>query len=142
VVLGLGMGFLMQMTTLLAQNSVQPTDIGVASSSRLFFQQIGGSIGVAAFGAVFARRLQDALSSVSPGVHISASGGQFNPATVMGLPAAIQHDVFFAISHAVQGVFLWAIPATALAFLLSWFIKEVPLRGRAEAPEPEPELVG
>ncbi|HXF22826.1 MAG TPA: MFS transporter, partial [Streptosporangiaceae bacterium] len=142
VVLGLGMGFLMQMTTLLAQNSVQPTDIGVASSSRLFFQQIGGSIGVAAFGAVFARRLQDALSSVSPGVHISASGGQFNPATVMRLPAAIQHDVFFAISHAVQGVFLWAIPATALAFLLSWFIKEVPLRGRAEAPEPEPELVG
>jgi EmrB/QacA subfamily drug resistance transporter len=142
VVLGLGMGFLMQMTTLLAQNSVQPADIGVASSSRLFFQQIGGSIGVAAFGAVFARRLQDALSAVSPGVHISASGGQFNPATVKAMPPAIQHAVFYAVSHAVQGVFLWAIPATALAFLLSWFIKEVPLRGRAEAQEPAPELVG
>jgi EmrB/QacA subfamily drug resistance transporter len=142
VVLGLGMGFLMQMTTLLAQNSVHPADIGVASSSRLFFQQIGGSIGVAAFGAVFARRLQDALSAVSPGVHISASGGQFNPATVKALPSVIQHAVFYAISHAVQGVFLWAIPATGLAFLLSWFIKEVPLRGRAEAQKPEPELVG
>ena len=62
-VLGLGMGFLMQTTTLLAQNSVEPRDIGVASSSRLFFQQIGGSIGVSAFGAIFARRLQEVLTA-------------------------------------------------------------------------------
>ena len=81
-VLGLGMGFLMQITTVLAQNSVEPEDIGVASSSRLFFQQIGGSIGVSAFGAIFALRLQAALRAVSPGVHLSAGGGQFNPATV------------------------------------------------------------
>jgi hypothetical protein len=79
---------------------------------------------------------------VSPNVHIAASGGQLNPATVKVLPAAVQHDVFYAISHAVQGVFLWAIPATALAFVLTWFIKEVPLRGRAAAEEPAPELVG
>jgi EmrB/QacA subfamily drug resistance transporter len=137
VVLGLGMGFLMQMTTLLAQNSVSPRDIGVASSSRLFFQQIGGSIGVSAFGAVFARRLQEALASVSPSVHISASGGQFNPATVQALPAAVRHDVYFAVTHAVQGVFLWAVPSAVLAFVLAWFIKEVPLRGRA-APAEEP----
>ena len=46
VVLGLGMGLLMQITSVMAQNSVALKDIGVASSSRLFFQQIGGSIGV------------------------------------------------------------------------------------------------
>jgi EmrB/QacA subfamily drug resistance transporter len=142
-VLGFGMGFLMQMTTLLAQNSVQPRDIGVASSSRLFFQQIGGSIGVSAFGAIFASRLQHALTSVAPGVHLAAGGGQFNPATVKRLPIALQHDVFYAVTHAVQGVFLWAIPATLLAFVLTWFIKEIPLRGRAEtSEEPAPELVG
>jgi EmrB/QacA subfamily drug resistance transporter len=144
VVLGLGMGFLMQMTTLIAQNSVRLRDIGVASSSRLFFQQIGGSIGVSAFGAVFARRLTEALTSVSPGVHMSTSGGQFNPATVRGLPAAIQHDVYYAITYAIHGVFLWAIPASALAFILAWFIKEVPLRGRTAPGDAEaraPELV-
>jgi EmrB/QacA subfamily drug resistance transporter len=142
VVLGLGMGFLMQMTTLLAQNSVEPRDIGVASSSRLFFQQIGGSIGVSAFGAIFAARLKDALTAVSPGVHLSTGGGQFNPATVNSLPAVIRHDVFYAITNAVQGVFLWAIPAAALAFVLAWFIKEIPLRGRAPAAEEvAPELV-
>jgi EmrB/QacA subfamily drug resistance transporter len=145
VVLGLGMGFLMQMTTLVAQNSVEPRDIGVASSSRLFFQQIGGSIGVSAFGAIFARRLTGALTSVSPGVHLSTSGGQFNPATVRALPAAIQHDVFHAITYAIHGVFVWAIPASALAFVLAWFIKEVPLRGRTAPGDAETaasELVG
>ena len=54
LVLGLGMGFLMQMVSLIAQNSVELRDMGVASSARMFFQQMGGSLGVAAFGAVFA----------------------------------------------------------------------------------------
>ena len=46
-------------------------------------------------------------------------------------------------SHAVQGVFIWAAPAAGLVFLLAWFVKEVPLRGRAPSEEkPAPELVG
>ena len=136
VVLGLGMGFLMQMVSLIAQNSVQQKDMGVASSARMFFQQIGGSLGVAAFGAVFARRLTESLAAAAgSGVHISASGGQLDPATVDSLPAAVKHDVFFAIAHAIQGVFIWALPAAVLIFVLAWFIKEVPLRGRAPAAE-------
>jgi EmrB/QacA subfamily drug resistance transporter len=148
VILGLGMGFLMQMVSLIAQNSVQQRDMGVASSARMFFQQIGGSLGVAAFGAIFARRLTSSLAAAAgSGVHISASGGQLNPATVDSLPAAVKHDVFFAIAHAVQGVFVWAVPAAAIIFVLAWFIKEVPLRGRAsppgaaEAPSQQAELV-
>jgi predicted MFS family arabinose efflux permease len=144
VVLGLGMGFLMQMVSLIAQNSVEPKDIGVASSARMFFQQIGGSLGVAAFGAIFARRLQDSLRAAGSGVHLNASGGQFDPATISKLPAAFRHDAFVAITHAIQGVFIWAIPATAAVFLLAWLIKEVPLRGREQAgeqQEPQPEFV-
>jgi EmrB/QacA subfamily drug resistance transporter len=145
VVLGLGMGFLMQMVSLIAQNSVQQKDMGVASSARMFFQQIGGSLGVAAFGAVFARRLTESLAAAAgSGVHISASGGQLDPATVDSLPARVKHDVFFAIAHAIQGVFIWALPAAVLIFALAWFIKEVPLRGRtpaAEAPSQQAELV-
>ena len=145
VVLGLGMGFLMQMVSLIAQNSVQQKDMGVASSARMFFQQIGGSLGVAAFGAVFARRLTESLAAAAgSGVHISASGGQLDPATVDSLPARVKHDVFFAIAHAIQGVFIWALPAAVIIFVLAWFIKEVPLRGRApaaEAPSQQAELV-
>jgi EmrB/QacA subfamily drug resistance transporter len=150
VVLGLGMGFLMQMVSLIAQNSVEQKDMGVASSARMFFQQIGGSLGVAAFGAVFARRLTESLTAVTAGsgAHINASGGQLDPATVDSLPAAIRHDVFYAIAHAVQSVFIWALPAAVLIFFLALLIKEVPLRGRVAPPETgetatpqQPELV-
>ena len=142
VVLGLGMGFIMQMVSLIAQNSVEQRDMGVASSARMFFQQIGGSLGVAAFGAIFARRLTESLAADS-GVHINAAGGQLDPATVDTLPPVVRSDVFVAIAHAVQGVFYWALPASVLVFLLAWLIKEVPLRGRtpaapaAEAATPE-----
>src|SRR3984957_10674657 len=88
VVLGAGMGFLMQITSLIVQNSVSPRDMGVASSSRMFFQQIGGSIGVSLFGVIFTRRLAEAMSVRTPGVHIGAGGGQLDPATVNTLPAA------------------------------------------------------
>jgi EmrB/QacA subfamily drug resistance transporter len=144
VVLGLGLGFLMQLVSLISQNSVQQQDMGVASSARMFFQQIGGSLGVAAFGAIFANHLISSLRTVAgPGVHIGA-GGQLDPATVSQLPAPIRHDVLYAIAHSVQVVFIWAAPAAVLVFLLALLVKEVPLRGRApsgETASQQPELV-
>jgi predicted MFS family arabinose efflux permease len=142
-VIGLGMGFLMQITTLVAQNSVAPQEMGVASSSRTFFQQIGGSIGVAAFGAVFARRLVESLTAHLPGTRMSVKGAQLDPATVNHLPALIRADFFVAITHAVTSVFWLVVPAAAIVFGLAWLIKEVPLRGRAPAAEQPatPELV-
>jgi EmrB/QacA subfamily drug resistance transporter len=144
VVLGLGMGFVMQMVSLIAQNSVELKDMGVASSARMFFQQMGGSLGVAAFGAVFASRLNSAMTASGGKFHVS--GSSLDPATVTSLPAAERHEVFIAIAHAVQGVFVWVAPATVLIFVIALFIKEVPLRsggapGR-EQPAPEAELVG
>ena len=109
-VIGLGMGFLMQITTLVAQNSVAPQEMGVASSSRTFFQQIGGSLGVAAFGAVFARRLIESLTAHAPGLHMTVKGAQINPATVNHLPALVRADFFVAITHAVTGVFWLVVP--------------------------------
>jgi EmrB/QacA subfamily drug resistance transporter len=144
VVLGLGMGFLMQMVSLIAQNSVELRDQGVASSARMFFQQMGGSLGVAAFGAVFASRLNSVMAAAGGKFHVSG-GGSLDPATVTSLPAAERHDVFIAIAHAVQGVFVWVVPATVLIFVIALFIKEVPLRSGgapgSESPAPEAELV-
>jgi EmrB/QacA subfamily drug resistance transporter len=148
VVLGVGMGFLMQVTTLIAQNSVDPRDMGVASSSRAFFQQIGGSIGVSIFGVLFTRALIGELHTELPGTPIKASSfQQLSPETVAHLPAPMQHALFGAISHGIETVFIWAAPASAIVFLLAWLIKEIPLRGSADMPgqgaasAPEPELV-
>jgi MFS family permease len=147
-VLGVGMGFLMQVTTLIAQNSVDPRDMGVASSSRAFFQQIGGSIGVSIFGVLFSRALISELHAELPSAPIKASSfQQLNPVTVQHLPAQVQHAVFVAISHGIETVFIWAAPASVIVFVLAWLIREIPLRGRADtpgqegAPAPEPELV-
>ncbi len=133
VVLGVGMGFLMQITTTIAQNSVDPRDMGVASSSRTFFQQIGGSFGVSLFGAIFASHLQAALRIRAPGLHLNASGGQFDPRVILRMPLALRNDVLFAIAHAIHYVFLWAAPFAGIVFVIGWFIKEVPLRGREPA---------
>lgn len=77
-------------------------------------------------------------------MHLNTSGGQFDPTVITHLPAAVRGAVFFTISHAVHYVFLWAVPFSAIVFVIGWFIKEVPLRGRApEVPaeqERAPEL--
>ena len=152
--LGVGMGLLMQNTTMIVQNSVRLRDMGVASSARTFFQQIGGSFGVSLFGAIFASRLQGSLRTQLPGLKLSTGGGQFDPRTILRMPPAVRHDVFVAIVNAIHSVFIWAIPTAAAVFVIAWFIKEVPLRGRAPggaggAPEEtaagrtaEPELAG
>jgi len=145
-IMGIGMGFLMQITTLVVQNSVDPRDMGVASSSRTFFQQIGGSIGVSLFGVIFSRRLIDSLAA--QGMHLKAKGTQLDPATVNQLPPGARHIAFLGISHAVDGVFIFAAPAAVLVFVLALLIKEIPLRGREDAPaQPvappaEPAVVG
>jgi hypothetical protein len=110
----------------------------------MFFQQIGGSLGVAAFGALFASKLNSYLSSAgASGFH--AHGGSFDPAQVTSLPAGQREVIFHAITHGVQSVFMFGIPASVVIFLFALLIKEIPLRGRtpdAEKPAAsEPELI-
>jgi hypothetical protein len=135
------------MVSLIAQNSVELRDQGVASSARMFFQQIGGSLGVAAFGALFASRLSEATSGKGAGgVQIQVSGGSFDPTQVTSLPPATREVVFAAISHGIDDVFWAVLPSAIALFLIALFIKHVPLRGRGgpgeESKVAEIELVG
>src|SRR5580658_2592902 len=104
VVLGVGMGFLMQITSLIVQNSVPQKDMGVASSSRAFFQQIGGSLGVSLFGVIFFRRFADAMTALLPGKHVAGGSQNLDPATINSLPGIVKDAAFQAISHAIDGV--------------------------------------
>jgi len=63
VVIGMGLGQLMQTLTLAAQNAVPAKDIGVATSSTMFFRQMGGTLGVAVFISILFNRLPDAIAS-------------------------------------------------------------------------------
>src|SRR5260370_42128263 len=62
VVLGLGLGLVMQVLVLAVQSSVGRGDLGVATSAATFFRSVGGSVGTAIFGAVFANRLSSNLA--------------------------------------------------------------------------------
>ena len=74
-------------------------------------------------------------SAETPGAHLSASGGSFDPATINHLPAAVRDAAFFGIAHAADGVFVWTVPAALAVLVLSVLIRETPLRGRSEGPE-------
>jgi EmrB/QacA subfamily drug resistance transporter len=134
VVLGLGLGLVMQVLVIAAQNAVDYRYLGVATSGVTLFRQIGGSIGVSAFGAVFATRLAAKLQSQLPaGTNVPTSS---NPAAVKRLPAAIHHAYVTAVTSALEPVFLIASGFAVLAFVLTWWLREVPLRTTAQAPDP------
>jgi DNA-binding MarR family transcriptional regulator len=136
-VLGFGLGLIIQVLVIAVQNSSDYADLGAATSGATFFRTIGGSFGVSIFGAVFANRLATEMASALRGVKVPPG---FDPATATAdpeslkkLPADVYQAVVHAYSLALQPVFLIAVPVALLAFALSWFLREVPLRGAAGA---------
>jgi len=101
-VLGAGLGLGMQVLTVAVQNVVGLRDLGAATSGVNFFRSIGSLIGVAMFGAIYAGALTAELGS-------SSSTPQ-------------------AYADAIHSVFVSVLPLSSAAFILSWFLKEVPLR--------------
>ncbi|MGN9844058.1 MDR family MFS transporter [Nonomuraea sp. H19] len=131
-VLGLGMGFLMQTTMLIAQNSVEQKDLGVASSASTFFRSIGGSFGVSLFGAIFNNHLLSELTArfgTQAGERIATGGGQMDPAALAQMPPAQRTGLLEALASSISGVFWWAIAFAIVVPVLAAFIKEIPLRG-------------
>jgi EmrB/QacA subfamily drug resistance transporter len=135
LVLGLGLGMVMQVLVLAVQNSVDPSTMGVATSGSTLFRQIGGSIGVALFGTIFANRVHVELAQRLPaGTHIPRT---INPAGIRHLPP-VEHAAFAdAFAAALHPVFFVAAGVSVVAFLLSWLLREVPLRHGTES-EPVP----
>ena len=129
VVVGIGIGLVMQVIVLVVQNDVQPQDIGVATSTATFFRSVGGAFGVAIFGTIFATRLAAQLARLPHSITARLGGGvHLNPAQAKHLPPAVHADFLRAFAHALHGVFLFGAVLATVPFLLSWLLKEVPLR--------------
>ncbi len=129
VVVGLGIGFVMQVVVLAIQNSVPSPHLGTATSAAQFFRSIGGTVGVTIFGAVMAARLTDNLAAAGAGdLQIPSDALSATPETLSQLPPQVLIVLQGALADAVTSVFLIAVPATILAFVLAWVLKEVPLR--------------
>jgi EmrB/QacA subfamily drug resistance transporter len=131
-VLGISLGLIIQVLVIAVQNSADYADLGAATSGATFFRSIGGSFGVSVFGAVFSNQLAKELASALHGVTLprgfDVAKAAADPELLKRLPAAIRADVQHAYSLALHPVFLYAIPVAFVAFVLSWFLREVPLR--------------
>ncbi|MEV8361676.1 MDR family MFS transporter [Streptomyces niveus] len=138
-IFGAGLGLVMQVLVLVAQNSVRYEDLGVATSGATFFRSIGASFGVAIFGTIFTNLLRDKLTDSLAGKPLppGVSPGELasDPRSVGSLPGAVRSGVLQSYSTSITDVFLYAVPVVLVAFVVSWFLKEDKLRGSVTAPE-------
>jgi EmrB/QacA subfamily drug resistance transporter len=129
VVLGLGLGGVMQVLVIAVQNAVPYEELGVATAGATFFRSIGGSFGAAIFGAIFANLIGGRLVAALHGHAIPKGlGATVSPASLSHLPAGLHQAITSAYASTVGTVFLVAVPIMGLAFLLTWLLPEIRLR--------------
>ncbi|MER6116284.1 MDR family MFS transporter [Streptomyces sp. NPDC001743] len=120
LVLGAGMGLLMQSTLLVTINSATPRDMGAATGTATLVRTIGSSLGIAVLGAVYTSRLH---SSGMPD-----GGTAWTPEAVRGMPEGVREAVRTAVTEGLHGVLAGAALLGAVIFLAAWLMREVPLR--------------
>ena len=166
VLVGLGLGQLMQTTMVASQNAVEAKDIGVATSSATFFRQMGGTLGVAIFMSILFSQVTDKITEAFKTPEVAAGIAQAledsavisNPANSEilnvfasgpGAATGVTEDSSFLIDaderltlpfrigfvDSSLSVFLLAAVVIGVGFVISWFIKEVPLREKSASQE-------
>jgi EmrB/QacA subfamily drug resistance transporter len=134
--LGAGMGCLIQGTLLVSLESVGLRDFGVASSTATLARTVGGSLGVAAMGAVFAHQTQQALLArgESGGVVPVGKPTQIDAASLARLPGQARQAYEYAVAHGTSAVLLLTAGLSVLGLLASWFVR------RPSAPPVRPDV--
>ncbi|UZK53439.1 MFS transporter [Streptomyces drozdowiczii] len=126
-VLGLGIGMIMPVLVLAVQNSVRPADLGTATSANNYFRQIGGSVGAAVFGTLFAGRLADALAVRLPSGADLPDPESISPQLVHTMEPALRDAYVQAYADAMPRIFLYLVPVLVLGLFFAFFLKEKPL---------------
>ncbi|MGY1643442.1 MDR family MFS transporter [Geodermatophilus sp. SYSU D00703] len=152
-VIGLGLGLIMQIVVLVAQNAVPPSDLGSATATNNYFREVGATLGVAIFGTIFTSRLAENLGgalqanaeqAVAAGI---TSPDSLVPRAVQAAGEPLRTAIVDSYADALAPVFAYLLPAFAIALVLALLLKEIPLSdvagmvARGEAVE-DPSLRG
>jgi len=144
ILLGGGLGLSMQTILIALQNDVEFKDMGIATSSNTFFRSLGGAFGTAIFGTIFSNRIAhyleenlaklqqsnpEALQGFTPS---SIEAVTVNTSIISTLPVDLQDVVLGSFAQTFRVVFLAAVPITFIGFLLSFLLKEKPLKSGAD----------
>jgi len=138
LMVGLGLGPVMSVGVAAIQNAVPHSVMGVATASAQMFRQIGGSLGVAVHGAIFANRLAYEATAIG---HPEGTAG-FNADVLATMPAPEQAAMLEAYVSAMHPIYWIAAIAAVVAFIVGWFLIEIPLSDRLPKRvevEPEPQ---
>lgn len=143
---GMGLGSLMPVLSAASQNAVELKDLGVVTAAVTFFRTLGGTLGVAAFGAVLRARFDTLLVDIAASNELPAGATTRSladrPANIVKLTEPLRGLVQHALTRSIAAVFLVAVPFAVLVLVLGVLLEELPLRettGRdssAQAPEP------
>ena len=132
-VMGLGLGLIMQIVVLVAQNAVAARDIGTATATNNYFREVGATLGVAVFGTIFTNRLAENLGgALSANAEEAAAAGitsadSLVPTLVQAAGEPLRSAIVGAYADALAPVFGYLLPAFAVALVLALVLKEIPL---------------
>ncbi|MEU6747195.1 MFS transporter [Spirillospora sp. NPDC046719] len=132
--LGVGLGLTMQILILAAQNAAKMEDLASTTSGVSFFRNLGGAVGVAAFGAILNNKLPGELAKGLREAHLpmpKGGGSLGTPAQVHALPEPFKSIVLTAFTHSLEHVFIFGVPVAVVGLITVLAMKELPLRGRA-----------
>jgi len=138
-VIGLGLGASLQILTLIVQNSFPHTMVGTATASNNYFRQVGGSLGSAVVGSVFAARLTSLLAERLPASG-SSDTHSLTPAMVAELPAELHDPIVLSYNEALMPIFVVLVPLAIAAAVVLSFITEKPLATHIEKEIPAESL--
>jgi EmrB/QacA subfamily drug resistance transporter len=128
LLLGVGLGMVMQVLVIAVQNAVEYKDLGVATSGATLFRLVGGSLGTAVLGAIFAARLTANLVRLAPAGAGAPSAHGMSVSAMATMSPALRAAYGTAFTGALNLIFLVAAIICAVGFALTWLLPERPLR--------------
>lgn len=134
MIFGAGLGLTMQVLILAVQNDVERRDLGIATSSSMFFRSMGGAVGVAMFGAIISSRLTTEIPRMlaERGIKLPSADGLKSqlgtPDEIAMLPEPIRSIIRDGFTLGLDRVFLVLVPMILLGFIAMLIVREVPLR--------------
>lgn len=133
-VLGLGIGPIMGTVTTAVQNAVPRRHLGAATAGGILFRQVGGSIGVAVFGSIFASLLASSMGGLgNAGAQMNTNS--LNAQMLQQLPPALRAQVLEGVVGALHPIFILGAVVSVVALVIAFFLDEVPLRTQSHQDE-------
>ncbi|SHJ12797.1 MDR family MFS transporter [Wenxinia saemankumensis] len=128
--LGLGLGQVFPVVTTAVQNAVDRQFLGTATAAGVMFRQVGGSLAVAIYGAIFSTRLAAEMGDMPGAEGLAGAGLEIGPQTLAGIPDTARAAIAEAVTAAIHPIF-WISAALAVAgVLVALLLEDKRLSGR------------